>query len=658
MLKKNLLYIACIAYAVHAHANVQVSQETQIPEKIKQLYRLQEITENLNRLQSTNYILAVPPFIELTPQDIHQFLSAIPSGIMDNRTKKPLSMLQFIQNLWSKIVEHARLHKKITPLIREHLIEIRAALEAAFHHHILAGPVRPTIRSFLKTQQELHNSLIIRATSESPFFGAKTCYPIAPEKITAGIARMIQSYFSEKNISEQINQGSISPSLNIHAVIQSIITEDPEAQEVLVSGVSCSYDAHSHIKEITTITSVFGNPKALCDPNMVYDTYFIHDTSVYPIIRKKLNRFVPDMDRQRSRLVPNDPQMQITPTLDIQSAQEIARFTKILEEHFQQPVCVTFIKRDNTIYFIKIQVSDISFSNAPNFFDPLYVEHLSAKNKIRITPIKPYHSLVVTKKREQIILAPNIRTFVKILNKRKKSKNVLIGIIKDKPSTQSKDFKLIEDISVPIVWTPDFEKIRSKIQENKYPLVFDMQQKTAFPFKRRQGFCTLFQAVQSGIYTHPTTQHISILPDFMRPLTAIERTHLKPNELFSGVTLDRLFDLLRTGSMITAEAALNTILFRLQKQIQGEYITKKECTMALAPFDFSRCERMEQMYMYVERIAYELFKQLERLYHPKATSRAALEKNFLVNVLQAVITQQPNEDIIGSESFMHEASKP
>lgn len=630
--------------------------QTQLPAKIQQLYQLQNIAETLNRIKPIgNYLLAVPPFIELTGQDIKHFLAAIPSGLVDQRSrnKQPISMLEYIQLLWNKVIDQAKQHKIITPLMRDYLIEIRAALETAFRHDLINGPLRPAIRTFLERQREQKNELILRAAPEIPLFGVKSCYPLLAQNINAGIVQTLQSYFSEQTILELINHGPINPTLDLHMIIQSIIKEDTDAQQLIVSGISCSYDMLSNIPHVVTITSNFGGAQAMCKANITKDTYFVHDKIIYPIIRKKPNRLIGDSDMMCSRLIPNAEQLQNQPTLNPQAVYEIARATQLLEETYQQPICLTFIKRDNTLYLLKVHTPDTSAIQEPSFFDPLYTDNIAQEKKITIIPIKPHYTLAVVKKRKKIILAPNVRTFVELLNKRKKPEDVTIGIIKTMPAAQSKEAQLLEDINIPVIWSPVFEQLRSWVDEQAFPLVFDMQQKIAFQFSRCRGFCTLFQAVQSGMYAHPLHPEISVLPEFMKTLNPGEREKLKPDEHFSGVTLARLFDLLKTGSQATAESALNTILFRLQKQIAGEYITKKECAVSLIPFDMNKCERMEQMYAFVERIAYQLHAQLKRLYGAKTTYSDTLEKMFLINILQAVIMQKPNAQIAESKSFMH-----
>lgn len=660
MLKKNLLYIICVAYTTCTHLPAQSSQAEQLPAKIQQLYQLQKSAEILNHIKPIgNYLFAVPAFIELTGQDIQYFLAAIPSGFIDqrSRTKQPISMLQYIQLLWEKVIDQAKQYKKITPLMRDHLIVIREAIETAFQHDLLNGPLRPAIKTFLERQREQNNELILRAAPENPIFAVKSSYPISAEKINAGIIKTLQSYFSEQAILERIDHDRLSQKLDLHIIIQSVIKEDTNTQQLIVSGISCSYDILSNIPHIITIISTFGDAKALCKPTISKDTYFVHDKTIYPIIRKKPNRLIGDPNIMRSLLMPNTEQLQNQSTLNAQAIHELARATQFLEEIYQKPVCLTFVKRDNTIYLLKVHTSEIPSIHAPTFFDPLYTEHITPEKKVAIMPVKPHQTLVVVKKREKIILAPNVRTFVELLNKRKKPEDVTIGIIKTMPAAQSKEAQLLENINIPVIWSPAFEQLRSWIDERTFPLVFDMQQKIAFPFSRCRGFCTLFQAVQNGIYAHPLNPEISVVADFTKPINSSERAMLKPDEHFSGVTLMRLFDLLKTGSQATAESALNTILFRLEKQIAGEYITKKECAISLVPFDMNKCERMEKMYTYIERIAYQLYLQLKRLYGVKTTYTDTLEKMFLINILQAAVMQQPNEQIVESKSFMHVINK-
>lgn len=657
MLKKKLVLILCALANVNSISADQPAHTVAVPEKIQTLYHLSDLVEKLNRVKPIGqYLFAVPNFIELTGQDVKNFLAAIPSGFDDpnSRKKQPLSMLGFIQNKWTKVVEQAKIHKKCTPLMREYLIEIREAIEHAFRHDLLNAPLRQEVRSFLERQKEQDNELIVRVAPTSTLQSVKSVQPYSAHSIHKGIARALLAFFSEQRVCEQLKD-SLPLDFDLPLILQSSIKEDIE-QAFIVSGVACSYDNLSSIPHVVTITANFGDTKGVRKPNITTDTYFVHDTIIYPVIRKKQNRVIADTKTARSYLNANPESVRLQPTLNAQAVYELARAVKTIEEIYQAPICMTFIKRDNTIYILNVETPDFSKNIKPSFYDPLYTNALSVDKKIEIEPITPDARVVVIKKREKIILAPNVRTFISLLNKRDKPHEVLIAIIKRKPGTYSKEAKLLTGIDIPIVWTSDFDKLRSWIDENRYPLVFDIQQKIAFQFVRTRGFCTLFQGIHGGIYTHPLKPEISVLPDFMIPINSDERSKLKPDEHFSGVSLERLFDLIKTGSPATADSALNTLLFRMQKHIIGEYITRKECSGASKQPHTNICEQMEQMYAYIERVAYQLKTLFKRLEHTSHTD--ALEKIFLIHILQAVVMQEHNPEIAATKSFMQLANKP
>ncbi len=624
-----------------------------VSHKTLQLHDLQEVAQKINRLKPLgNYFVSVPSFVTLTTQDIEQFLAGVPAGIKDKRGKiQTISILHHIKTLWQSIVNETQKFNEITPSARESLIELRRALQIAFKHDLLNSTLNKHIKSFIERNIQQHNSLIIRSATKQPLLGAKSIYPVSARHINRGIANVLSSYFNENTITEIMARGPLNQTLHLEVILQSMIMEDKDAKSLVISGISCSYDTNSNIPNIISIESIFGHAEGIKDQNMTPDKYFVHNGVVYPVIAKKQNRYVPDFDMQHARLKPNPEEIKEASTLDPFAAQEIARAAQLFEELYDRSVCVSFIKRDNTIYLIKIQTPTLHQPINPTYFDPMYTKKIAPDRVAKITPIKPLHELVVIKKRNKLILAPNIPTFLELLNKREKPEEVVLGIIKELPADWSKERDLLGQIHIPVIWSPEFDKVRGWIDQNMWPLVFDPQQKIAFPFKRCKGFCTLYQAIENGIYEHPLPHQLSLLPTFLPVLNATEREQLNPEEFFPGVRLAHLFSLLKNGSYQTAEQALNTILFRLQNSITLDQITKKECDLNEEEFDDTQLQRKNEVFQYIERITFQLLQQLKRWHKSNKQPKDNLEKNFLINLLDALISQEPNDKIVHTMSF-------
>ncbi|MEX0849450.1 MAG: PEP/pyruvate-binding domain-containing protein [Candidatus Dependentiae bacterium] len=656
MLKKNLLYIIFLGNISCTFAQTSLNN---VGFKTQQLYDLQSVAEKINRLKPLgNYRVAIPPFVTLRSIDVEHFLAGIPSGIEEKRGRKKykLSMLDYIKKLWANVVLETRAYKEITLKAREDLIAIRAAIQTAFQHDIASGKIDSAIQSFLERSQRQKNNLIVRSSTKQPLFGAKSVYPIAARNINAGIAQVLISYFNEDTIAQMMSYRLLDNTLHLEVILQSMIMEDTNANGLVVSGVSCSYDNTSNIPHIVSIESAFGHSQGIKDASVALDRFYVHDDMVYPVIAKKINRLIPDFDMMHARMVPNTHNLQEKPTLDVQAAKEIARAAQLLEELYDNSVCVHFIKRDNTIYLVKIQIPELEQAALPSSFDQLYTKKLKNEHTVAITPVLPFHELIVVKKRKKIILAPHARKFLELLEKREDKDEIVLGILKERPATWSKEVELLALTKKPIIWSSDFETLRMWIDQNSWPLVFDIQQKIAFPFKRCRGFCTLFQAIETGIKTHPVAEQVSTLPTFFPEINNVEREALKPDEFFSGVPFEHLFDLLKFGSLETATQALKTALFRLNNIIVHGQITKKECELNEQPFEDAQLIQKQQLYQYIERVAYQLLKQLQQWDRSNKKPADDLEKIFLINMLHALIDQQPNEQIVQNSSF-NEANK-
>jgi phosphoenolpyruvate synthase/pyruvate phosphate dikinase len=656
MLRKKII----VALSMLSACLTQCSVASHSPAKVLQLSQLQTLVENINLQKPIgNYLFAVPPFAEITTQDISQFLAGIPSGKAEQKGRKQrqLSMLEYINILWTAILEQHKMHKKITPAMREYLIELRAAIETAFQHDVLNGKINPQLRAFLQRQIEQKNILIVRPAPKEPLFAVKSTCNVHANDISKAIAQTLVSFFSEEAIQERMTLGILAQRFDLGLILQVMITEDEPSKQYIVSGISSSFDTFSNMRApLVSISSIFGDIRALEASHMPHDSYYVSKNMVYPVIRKKPNRYVPDTCLH-ARLVPNPASLEQAVSLSKQAVLEITRATRTLEEIYDMPICLSFIKRDHTIYILKVHAPDIDVANGPTFFDTLYTDSLSQDRMLPIQAIKPSHNLTIIKKRSEIILAPNIRTCIHLLNNRKESKDVRIAVIKDLPAKHTKEAQLLESLQIPVMWSSDFEQLRTWLDEKKYPLIFDPQQKIVFQFSRCRGFCTLFQGVRKGLCAHPVASQLSLLPEFIAPLNDSEKAELKSDEHFPGVPLKQLFDILKFGTFVMAESAIHTLLYRLQKAIAYEHIVKKECAVSSQPFDSDRCDRMEQLYAYIERIAFQLHTLFKQLKGTTLKHADEFERMFLVNMLQATILQEADEQIVHAASFaqVHQA---
>lgn len=651
-------YIVCLLSAIciiFAKAN----QSAVRPAKIEQQHQLKEIIDKINRLYPIGtHLLAVPTFIEFSSQDIERFLSGIPSGFQDSRNKKSaqLSMLEYIKLLWNDVLKELKEHNQITPAARESLINIRSAIETAFHHDLLSNRAVSPLKHFINPDSD-QRTFIIRAAPEQALFSSKSVYPVKGSDLNRGFAQLLQSFFSEKSVLEQMLQDALSPSLNMHALVQTLINEDSETNEPIVSGNACSYDPETGIRGIYTITATFGGAKALTKSEISKDVFYVHQDTVYPLVRKKENRFSSDHPLIGSSRIPNDLKQQMQPTLSNGAVLEIARATKLLQESFGQPVCITFIKRAHTIYILKVVCPNVPNISKPSFFDSYYIKNLPIEEKLSIKSLKPHHKLAVIKKRDRILCAPNVRTFVELLAKREHPEKIAFGIIKNLPAPFSSEIRLLDDIAIPVAWSPSFDDVRAIIENNSFPLIADLQQEALFPFKRHRDFYTLFHGVQEGICAHPAAVNISALSTYLKPLSQGERSKLSPDEYYPGVTLVDLFKLLKFDSADRALSAINTLLFRLKNRIALEEITKKELVMLKERFDENPLKRMEELYLLIERAAYQLYTLLQNPEVDSVIHERKLERLFLINILQALVNQKNDDRIVESVSFMQSAKE-
>ena len=218
----------------------------------------------------------------------------------------------------------------------------------------------------------------------------------------------------------------------------------------------------------------------------------------------------------------------------------------------------------------------------------------------------------------------------------------MVGIVKERPSEWTQERELLDDLTIPVIWSDEYEHIQSWVKEKRLPLVIDPQQQLMFPFKRRKGFCTLFQTIGNGIKERPFINHLSVIPSFFEPLHEKDRTYLTPYEFFSGVTMEQLIELAKHAQKDAVIQVLRSILYRLSNEIKRHTISQRELKEA----------ELQDMYGYIERVAYQIYKMLPQETDDKTQQpKDQLERLFLVNMLNNLIMQKLSDNVMHATSF-------
>ncbi len=665
MLKRYLLASLCLLCCTihtwprkekHPKKGASFSTTPVISKKAEYLPALQAIADQLNRTNPLNgYIVTVPSFVILTSEDIYQFLAGIPQESQKDdkpNKKRPRSMLDHLRQLWREVIQATK-GGTLTQQTRELLEQMREALEDAFKHDITYIRKKP-IASFIKQCTRNDIPLIIRSSIDHALLTAKTICPVKPADLNQAIGMVIKSYYYAETIEQLLAQGPLSPDLYASVIMQTLVMADKmedKREEPVVSGVSCSYDTTTQMPGIITIESIYHHGKALKDPTVARDHYYVHDDMVYPIIMKKTNCYEPDFQMNTVHIIHNRSELQTTPSLECDAVKKIAHATKFIEEHYEQPVCVSFIKRDHTIYLVKLHLPTVDIPEKSTYIDPLYVKKAVKDDAVSIAAIKPIRDTIILKHRTEIISAPTFELFLTKLAKREDNRAV-IGIVKQPPSEWSKEKELLDELDIPMIWSNEYEHIQSWIKEKRWPLIIDPQQQLMFPFKRRKGFCTLFQTIENGIKERPPVQHLSVIPSFIEPLHEKDRKPLTPYEFFSGVSMEQLIELTKHAEKNTAIQALRSILYRLSNEIKHRIISQRELQEAKQPYDPLIVQKLQEIYEYIEQVAHQIYKILPQDINAMGQQpKDQLERLFLVNMINNLIMQKSSDDVMHATSF-------
>lgn len=619
--------------------------------KDKQLFELQAIAEQINKVEPLhNYTLAVPTFITITDNELINFLNSIPSpdissGKKVRRKQKKLSMFDHLQALWQKVTRSLSNKDVLTPEAIDLLAQIRADIELAFNHDITT--ISPRLASFIKKAIQQESPLIVHPIENESFHHLKSIFPVKPTDINQAIGQAIASYYTDAIIEELLQQNSLPKHISGEVVLQHFIMNNLD-EYPLTSGTCCPYDRATNSKEISTIASVYGNQSGLKDEQIAKDIFYIYQDKVYPIIAKKITRLEADFDMHDVRVFSNMSEIQEKPTLDAAAVKELSRATDKITDHFGQPICISFIKYSRTIYLLGLEFPNIKISKKPNYIDPLYVKKAVKDNAITITSLTPQQEVIITKKRTHIILAPDIPSLFTLYRERKDGK-ARVGIVKKSAEPWSHESKLLNKIDLPVIWSSQFDEIKELIDTNRWPIIVDPQHKLLIPHKKRKGFCTLFQTIEHGIKDHPEPDHISVIPSFVETVTKEEQKELRPDEFFSGVTMEHLFDLIKHAPTDSALQALRTVLYRLQLSIKRVESALQESSDSSKASHLEKLSQLQNQYGYIEQVAYQLYTILPKAHNHHGHDK--FKRLFLVNILELLITQEPSQEAVNSISF-------
>lgn len=652
--KKILLLFCCIAQPLLASKqyikNETLDQQAQYLSKDQQLLELQALAEHINTLEPLHdYMLAVPPFIIITNNELNNFLSSIPnadvSGKRSGRKQKKLSIHAHLQDLWQKL--YTILHNKdsLTPEARSILAQIREGIKLAFNHDITT--INARLSSFIKKSMQQESPLIIHPIEDEPLYHLKSAFPAKPNNIGQAIGQVVASYYNDAVIEELLHNKSLPKNINPGIILQYFITNNHD-ELPLTSGICCPYDTISHTEGIGTIHAVYGNQSGLKDESISKDIFYIYQNSVYPIITKKVTRLEPDPDMLGLKTLSNRTEIQERPTLDITAVKELSQAINRISNHLKQPVCISFIKYSRTIYLLNIDFPKIKSCSNPSYIDDLYIKKARKDNAIAIECLTPQHEVIVTKKRSHIILAPDIPTLLSLYHEQK-DKKAHIGIVKKAAEPWSHEYKLLDKIDIPIIWSSQFDEIKRLIDTEKWPIIIDPQHRLLFTHKKRKGFCTLFQTIEHGIKDLQGPEHISVMPSFIEKITKDERAKLNPDEFFSGVTMEHLFDLIKHAPAESSLQALRTVLYRLQLSIKRVEISLQESPENSKRFYLEKLSYLQSQYDYIEQIAYQIHSMLTKI--DKQSESNKLQRLFLVNILELLIMQKMDPTIVNSISF-------
>lgn len=635
---------------------------TAMPERLQRMEDLKTITEYINHYEPIgDLFLVAPVYTILNHNIVERFLAGIPeqNALAQKRRRKPNSLLTFIKQEWQAIAANYQRNQTINDAIIEHINAIQKGIKAAFKHDIILAlvPENKDLHTFISDARSRKSPMMIRSIADTGMEKVTAVFPVDAEHIQLGIAQALINRFSPERIELHLMTAGKNPPLPSFALlIQHFIGNQIDDTIPLISGVISAFEPTKMIPGIATISATYGLPLGIKD-GWPHDTYHVQDGMIFPHIQLKGVGYNTDTASTSGVvLVPNNTQMARIATLSASDVYALERLAQRIQKEYIKPVAIWFIKHDQTIHLLDLEFH-AELAEQPRYLDPRYVRKCDATQKTTIELITPFADLIELKSREQVILAPNIQTLLELYNERENQHEVRIGIVRDYSSNWQGDVKMLRRMGIKTIRVASIDRVKEWMQERLWPLVIDPQQKVIIHYKRRKHSCALYYTAQTGTYLQEQPTPLSILPTFIPHVTPAQRKELTPDEFFSGVSLERLFDLLLKEEQKIAYQALRTILFRLKYAIKRAKIP--DCTLDYdAPeksnYQAALITELKQMYTYVEAVAWHVLKELKKWHASQKQPNDETQLHFAINMLKGIILQpETGHNLLYAQSFKH-----
>lgn len=514
---------------------------------------------------------------------------------------------------------------------------------------------------------------------------SKSNVEVTTRDVLYALRDVVVSYFGQKSLKQRLGAGdeSIFDPLPFTPVLLQRMIGEKSPHVVPKCGVMFTEEAEGGVARyaerdennnvigdlkttgITIIQSAYGHNEGVVNSIIPVDTYYVDKSkTIYPVIRPKTHRMIPDLDAQRSlKLVKNDEEIIHKPALSSSAIQTLKSFAQTLEKFYNDTMDIEFVvdETEQKIYVVQARpIVHTSGLARPSYIarpDSMPLENVLngqsigvAGGSLRLVKgIVQNNAIRLVKRSDQIIVARNIGEALSIYQNKEQTPNVdlieCIVIGKNAPAT-SHEATAFRSEGKPVIYLEQWQKLDLWLKSPN-TFVISPQQSLIIRWPgeinsvremiknelANEGWVNypipLLLSLSARFAKRPAQKFKDIIGSLLRKDDTVD-SFLKridpPTDFREAITT------LKQGSREEAERAiadiLKTIRFQL-KQAHGGHN---------GVLDESYRRRVALLFMYAIDVALNICPYLDAHPEDKAMYQARL---FVIRILECILFQKP-----------------
>jgi hypothetical protein len=321
--------------------------------------------------------------------------------------------------------------------------------------------------------------------------GNESIANVAPDvpALLEAIGSVVLSYFGLKSLTQRLSLGDETvklPEVFTPVLLQTMVGEGAHDAQPPRCGVMFTQEAEGAIQQdgatynttgITLIQAAYGHNEGVVNSIIPVDTYYVMDkpdsdeVSVYPVVRNKIDRLVPQPGGM-VRIV-NSKQLAKTSALTRAEIMTLKEFAWALEAYYDCAMDVEFVVKDGRVFIVQAR----PIVHKPRDLEPSYVVNTETLTSVKGSTIGAAGGAVrIITQSAQILVAPTIGSaldaYLKSSFNRAAVQAIVVGAMAPSTSHEATTFR---NEGKPVLYIPDYERLKPMLDEGITLLVSPQQ---------------------------------------------------------------------------------------------------------------------------------------------------------------------------------------